>query len=266
MNLQTFQQNFTDLMLGSGDESHSSDVDDSDGRLPYAMRLPVSTESIDLYRHLVSGTLTFTLAGIFVRLRRKLGEHWQPCTTAYLNAHPPTGWDSNDAGNAFPDFLAEQWLPAHPDQPVWWAELAAYELLETMAYLAPEAEQVPTRSHPVVVNNSLQLHVFEWDIPTLCVKESDSVEGNCGALQDPEQKQVIAAIYRDPNTLKCRFLALTPVSSVAIQGWRDGDSTEHLATTIAEAIGITVEACLEQLVQLSHTLEAHQLLRLYRNA
>lgn len=292
MNLGQFQETFVRCML----EPEPTRVTHSglDGIASLSVRshaelLSLDAERLALYKELVTGTLGYSMAGIFPRLKRTMGQSWYPCLAHYFAAYPPVGWDSDEVGSGFPTYLDEDWLLRNHDAPEWWSELARYELAETEAYqapngfscLVPNATDIQTNkkgtsgANPseaseeynaidsltgqtrVEVTNSLQLVAFQWDIPAWCQKESEEEEFQDG----PEVRQVLLAIFRDADTDECRFLSLSPVAIAAIEAWQSGHSIITVAELLASSVGMSVEQCQEQLVALATSLAAHKLVR-----
>lgn len=262
MNLAALQRAFTDAMLsveGPADiPSHHRTNDLNTSSIHSAELTPIQPDRLALYKHLVTGTLSFAMAGIFPRLKREMGDLFEPCLEEYFRHHPPRGWDSNEAGHELPQFLAEVWLPMHQELPPWWSELALYELAETCAFLAPDDAKENAQTAGIWVNSSLQLHVFQWDIPRWCLTDSEETQQSIM----PEKGPVIAAIYRDPITFNCRFLALSPVATSALQAWMNGTPQADLVEELAHALQVTPAHCLEQLNVLTQTLVDHRLIRL----
>jgi len=206
------------------------------------------TPVIEQYQWMVFANVADTLETIFPFTYRLLEADWPSLVAAYLQAHPPTGYQLYTAAIAFPDFVEK--LPCAETHYPFLGDLAAYELLEATLLRAPNAANPPGKSlsqlpsisglatHAPIINPIGQAFSSWYNIPALAAQLSDETTP-LDALVNPNLDPVTLWLYRD-DVFRCRFLKVSPL----VQGFLAACVAK---TTASEGAATTYRSLLNEL-------------------
>ncbi|MDP6943458.1 MAG: DNA-binding domain-containing protein [Myxococcota bacterium] len=104
--------------------------------------LGVDPERLAIYQDFAQGHVLGILTKLFPRVRAALSDaSWSHLSRAFFKAHPPTGWDLNDAASRFPAYLGGR-LDAHDDLARFHVALARFEWEQWLVY--KDDAQIPS--------------------------------------------------------------------------------------------------------------------------
>jgi hypothetical protein len=228
-------------------------------------------DRLELYRSLVRGCLWGALESTYPLTQGQLeafdGDLWRKLCLDFVREVASQPWDLNGWVVELAPYVRTHWLSRHPELPAWLGELAEYERAELEVYLAPSPAPDPEssvagfdpqilRAHEVRtprVNPTAQLLAFEHDIAGWVRADAD--EGS-----SPVPSPTFTLAYRDPETLQCRFLNLTPVTARVVEALADGQEAEAILTWLQPLTGLTDAAARAQLdAQIHQLLQARAL-------
>ena len=165
-----------------------------------------------------------TLAAIFAEPERAgLMElpSWSDLSESFARAHPPSSWDPNDFGRHLPAWLAASPLPEALSHIADWS----WRLLA--------AARAPDPGGPGL-HPSVSAVAYPFDLPAWVARfERREPVRSLAAIADPG---VLVVVFRDPETLRPKYLRPTPVELLALgstAGERFDDAVDPSALNLA---------------------------------
>lgn len=207
--------------------------------VPQSLRTEIDKKGVKLYASLLNHGRQDLMRSIYPHCARLLGKNWQPVVTEYFAAYPPDHYNLNRAALHFAQFLKEHGQDFAKRFP-FLVELADYEWLEM---------QLLEIDVPVVVEKSVELDSPEAFSdygplvnPVMTVKEYqypickivDQLANSKRLPRNVSVAPTFVAVYRDPETNKCRFMELGAVASAVIDAARQG------AVSFADLVSLAV--------------------------
>lgn len=180
----------------------------------------IDRKGVALYGGLISYGHHELMSSVYPGCQKVIGKHWRATVEDYLKVYPPDHYNFNRLAQRFSLYLSEHGnLKKHP----FIAELADYEWLELelledqrqahsgICVDLSSPEQV-LNLRPVV-NPVLVLRHYKYPIAKLV----DWLEKDAKLPRRVKAEQGYMAIFRNPQTLDCKFLELGDVAAAVLQ-------------------------------------------------
>lgn len=226
----------------------------------------VDAEGVRLYAGLLSYGHHDLMISVYPGCARLMDDHFHDAVDNYLETFPPEHYNLNQAARRFPEYLTkygERWVKKFP----YILELADYEWVELEMLEKPaDIERFPYEpltspeqfeKFAPVVNPALLMRKYKYPIPSIV----DHLSDECCMPKQVEPSDTYMAIYRDPDTHRCRFMELGELAVGLVESALQAPLSyrELLSTAVARSANPDPQQTVVEFLELVETLQSASL-------
>jgi uncharacterized protein len=223
----------------------------------------IDAEGVRLYAGLLTYGHHDLMLSVYPGCAKLLDDHFSDAVENYLEKFPPEHYNLNQAARRFPEYLTkygERWIKKFP----YIVELADYEWIElemmekdvSITKFPHELLSTPEQFEKLapVVNPALLIKKYKYPIPSVV----DHLEDDCCLPRDIEPADTYMAIYRDPDTHRCRFMELGEVAVQLVEAARQEPVSyrDLLSTAVACSASPDPQKPVLEFLELVETLQS----------
>lgn len=264
--LKEIEKVMTSLWMNS--ETRDAFLENNDLKgAPTELAQEIDREGVALYANLLNFGHQEVIESIFPYCAITIGKKWEDVVDDYLRIFPPNHFNLNQTAKRFPEYLAKH-ADEYLKRYLFIVELADYEwleleLLEKPVHIAPQAWKAPTSPAEFIQLKPIlnpTITVRHYSYPILHI--ASQIESHSKPPKKVKPEASCVAVYRDPVTTKCKFLALGNSAAKIIESCLASDKSysELLKLAITENPNTNPEKTATEFLEL---LEQYQKLNVF---
>jgi hypothetical protein len=201
----------------------------------------VDRKGIELYGNLINFGHQDVMEAVYPYCSKLLAQKWPDIVDDYLRRYPPEHHNFNRLCARFPEYVTKyggSLLERYPFLP----ELADYEWIELEKMEEPAdikrfphselSDLTQIASLRPVLNPTAIIRRYSYNV--LDIGDTIEHEGKLARKVHPDE--TLVAIYRDPETHRCRFVVLGTASASVVEAARNALSYQQLIPVVVGAM------------------------------